>query len=75
MASLTSSSSRYRFTSDFYADLLWWHHFLVVFNGMCLFLDSKAYGGGPDLMLAMRLLGFTLVVTGCITTSLLNQKP
>ena len=41
MASLTSSSSRYKFTSDFYADLLWWHHFLVVFNGTCLFLDSK----------------------------------
>ena len=41
MASLTSSSARYRLTSDFYADLLWWHHFLVVFSGKCLFLDSK----------------------------------
>ena len=43
MASLTSSSSSYRFTADFYANLLWWHHFLVVFNGMCLFLDSKPF--------------------------------
>ena len=41
IASLTSSSARYRLTSDFYADLLWWHHFLVVFNGKCLFLNYK----------------------------------
>ena len=41
MASLRLSSSTYRLTSDVYADLLWWHHFLVVFNGKCLFLDSE----------------------------------
>ena len=39
MNSLWSSSARFHFTPDFYADLFWWSRFLAVFNGERLFLD------------------------------------
>ena len=40
MNSLLSSSARFRFRPDFYADLFWWSRFLAVFNGKRLFLNS-----------------------------------
>ena len=40
MNSLQSPSARFRFTPEFYADLLWWSQFLQVFNGKRMFLDT-----------------------------------
>ena len=40
MNSLQSPSARFRFTPEFYADLLWWSKFLQVFNEKRMFLDA-----------------------------------
>ena len=39
-STLKSSSHKFRFTPEFYADLLWWVNFLAVFNGKQMFLDT-----------------------------------
>ena len=40
MNSLQLPSACFRFTPEFYADLLWWSQFLQVFNGKRMFLDA-----------------------------------
>ena len=40
MNSLQSPSAKFRFTPEFYADLIWWSQFLAVFNGKRLFLEQ-----------------------------------
>ncbi|KAL9981545.1 hypothetical protein ACROYT_G010257 [Oculina patagonica] len=41
MNSLPSNATKYRLSSDFHADIRWWHSFLRQFNGRCPFLKEQ----------------------------------
>ena len=48
ISSLKSPSTRYKLSSDFYADIQWWCGFLKTLNGKQLFLSSTAVEVATD---------------------------